>query len=81
MFARRFCRPEVPLPASQQLVCCRREVGLRRDGGKTERDTIAVVEIMTGELERDYWSSLRKRLERDLPQEEIVIRAQQITQL
>ena len=56
-------------------------VGHWRDGGETERDTIAVVEVMTDELARGYWSSLRKRLERDLAQEEIVIRAQQITRL
>jgi hypothetical protein len=56
-------------------------IGLWRDGGETERDTVAVIEIMTDELARHYWSSLRKRLERDLAQDEIVIRAQQITRL
>ena len=56
-------------------------VGLWRDGGETERDIIAVVEVMTDELAQGYWSSLRKRLERDLAQEEIVVRAQQITRL
>jgi hypothetical protein len=56
-------------------------MGLWRDGGETERDTIAVVEVMTDELAQEYWSSLRKRLERELAQEEIVIRAQQIIRL
>jgi hypothetical protein len=56
-------------------------MGLWRDGGETERDTIAVVEVMTDELAQEYWSSLRRRLECELAQEEIVIRAQQITRL
>jgi hypothetical protein len=55
--------------------------GLWRDGSETERDTIAVVEVMAEELAREYWSSLRKRLESELSQEEIVIRAQQIVRL
>jgi hypothetical protein len=40
-----------------------------------------VVEVMAEELAQDYWSSLRKRLEAELSQEEIVIRAQQIIRL
>jgi hypothetical protein len=31
---------------------------------------------MTERIDRNYWSELRKRLERDFGQEEIVIRAQ-----
>jgi hypothetical protein len=41
-------------------------------------DDIAVIEIMTGELDRPFWRSLRERLEDELSQEEIVIRAQEI---
>jgi hypothetical protein len=52
--------------------------GLWRDGGEPQRDTIAVVEVMADELKQDYWASLRQRLERELSQEEIVIRAQEI---
>jgi hypothetical protein len=55
--------------------------GFWQEGNETERDTIAVVEVMAEELARDYWSSLRKRLESELSQEEIVIRAQQIVRL
>jgi hypothetical protein len=50
-------------------------------GGGTERDTIAVVEVMAAKLAKDYWRSLRERLERELSQEEIVIRAQEMIQL
>jgi hypothetical protein len=55
--------------------------GLWRDGGDTERDTIAVIEVMADDLAQDYWRSLRKRLENELSQEELVIRAQQIIRL
>jgi hypothetical protein len=36
---------------------------------------------MVAELEKDYWRALRERLEGELSQEEIVIRAQEITRL
>jgi len=55
--------------------------GLWRSGGETERDSIAVIEIMTDQLEPNYWRELRERLERELSQEEIVIRAQEVTKL
>jgi hypothetical protein len=55
--------------------------GLWREGGETKGDTIAVVEVMAEELALDYWGSLRGRLERELSQDEIVIRAQKITRL
>jgi hypothetical protein len=55
--------------------------GLWQSGGGTEKDSIAVVEVMAEEIDRVYWQSLRKRLERELYQEEIVIRAQEIMRL
>jgi hypothetical protein len=55
--------------------------GLWRNGGEVERDNIAVIEVMTTELDRPFWQSLRKRLERELSQEEIIIRAQEIVLL
>jgi hypothetical protein len=36
---------------------------------------------MADDLAQDYWRSLRKRLENELSQEELVIRAQQIIRL
>ena len=36
--------------------------GLWRDRGRTDRDTIVVVEVMAEKLEQDYWHSLRERL-------------------
>ena len=46
-----------------------------------ERNNIAVIEIMTEELDCPFWRSLRERLEDELSQEEIVIRAQEISRL
>ena len=55
--------------------------GLWQSGGGTETDRIAVVEVMAERLDASYWQSLRERLERELSQEEIVVRAQEIRRL
>lgn len=55
--------------------------GLWRSGSETERDNIAVVEIMAERLVPEFWRSLRERLERELSQEEIVVRAQEFIAL
>jgi hypothetical protein len=55
--------------------------GLWRSGGQTERDSIAVIELMAERLLPDYWRSLRQSLQKELAQEEIVIRAQEIIPL
>ena len=47
----------------------------------TERDEIVVVEVMTESLNRGWWQDLRKRLEGELGQDEIVIRAHSIERL
>ncbi|MBV8918319.1 MAG: hypothetical protein JOZ76_09505 [Bradyrhizobium sp.] len=52
--------------------------GMWQSGRETERDNIAVVEVMTEVLVPEFWRSLRERLEKELSQEEIVIRAQQM---
>lgn len=55
--------------------------GVWVDQGKTERDNVIVLEVMTDDLERDWWRSLRRSLERGLGQKEIVIRAHVIEKL
>jgi hypothetical protein len=55
--------------------------GLWDSGGDVEQDNIAVIEVMAEGLDQAYWRSLRGRLERELSQEEVVIRAQEITVL
>ena len=40
-----------------------------------------MVEVMVEEIDGSYWQSLRERLERELSQDAIVIRAQEIRRL
>lgn len=55
--------------------------GLWEDGGKTEQDDIVIVEVMTPGLDESYWTALKKRLQLELAQDEIVIRASHIRML
>jgi hypothetical protein len=55
--------------------------GLWQSGGATEKDRIAVVEVMVEQIDPAFWRSLRETLERELSQEEIIIRAQEIVLL
>ena len=55
--------------------------GLWSNNGTVEEDDIVIVEVMAETLNEDWWARLREKLERDLNQEEIVIRAQEIRQL
>jgi len=55
--------------------------GLWETGGHVATDNIAVIGVTTEGLDVAYWKTLRQRLERELSQEEIVIRAQEIRRL
>lgn len=55
--------------------------GLWQSGGSTEKDSIAVIEVIVEEIDDGYWHALRGRRERELSQDEIVIRAQKIRRL
>ena len=57
------------------------DTGLWDRGGEVERDAIAIIEVMVASIDEAYWQSLRKRVEHDLGQEEIIIRAQTIARL
>jgi hypothetical protein len=46
-----------------------------------ERDNIAVIEVMTDGIDHPFWQEFRRKLERELSQEEIVIRAQEVGRL
>jgi hypothetical protein len=50
-------------------------------GGAEERDDIIIIEAMADDLDHAWWKLLRKRLERDLQQKEIVIRSQLMERL
>ncbi|PWE52959.1 hypothetical protein DEM27_28135 [Metarhizobium album] len=55
--------------------------GAWADNGTLELDRIVIAEVMTEGLDRDWWRDYRERLERQLAQDEIVIRATQIDRL
>jgi hypothetical protein len=55
--------------------------GLWNEGGEEDRDDIAVIEVMTDELDGAYWSDLKKRLEHELQQEELLARASAMRRL
>jgi len=48
---------------------------------RTEKNCIAMVEAMVKEIDGSYWHSRRERMERELCQDEIVIRAEEVTRL
>jgi hypothetical protein len=43
--------------------------------GETARDDIVIFEVMTGELDRVWWTGFRKHLERRFRQESVIVRA------
>jgi hypothetical protein len=55
--------------------------GLWDSDGDVQRDDVAVIEVMTDEIDHPFWQALGRKLERQLSQEEIVIRAQEINRL
>ncbi len=55
--------------------------GIWKEGGRISRDAIIVFEVMTEELERDWWTTYRDELETCFRQERMVVRATEIEQL
>jgi hypothetical protein len=55
--------------------------GIWEHAGGRRQDDIVIVEVMTGELDRDWWSAFRGRLERLLRQEALIVRAQRLEML
>ena len=45
------------------------------DSGATSRDDIVIFEVMTEELDRTWWTTFRKQLERRFRQESVIVRA------
>lgn len=45
------------------------------DSGGTTRDDIVIFEVMSEELDREWWTSFRKDLERRFRQESVIVRA------
>jgi hypothetical protein len=55
--------------------------GRWKTGETTEHDDIAVIEVMAETVDRDWWTGLRRRLEREFDQDEVIIRCQEIQRL
>ena len=45
------------------------------DAGETNRDDIVIFEVMTGELDREWWTAFRKQLEVRFRQDTLIVRA------
>jgi len=43
--------------------------------GGTNRDDIVIFEVMTGELDREWWTAFRKQLEARFRQDTLIVRA------
>ena len=57
-------------------------LGLWKDGeGQTARDDVVVAEVMAGHLDREWWRLYRAELERRFRQEQLVVRAMELTLL
>jgi len=52
--------------------------GMWMYGGERYSDDIVVVEILTADLDREWWRAFRSHLEKDLEQEHVMIYAQSI---
>ena len=50
--------------------------GRWKNRGATEHDDIVVIEVMAEELDRAWWSELRRDLMHEFSQDDIVIRSQ-----
>jgi hypothetical protein len=55
--------------------------GVWAHDGQHAKDDIVVVEVMTDELDRDWWGAFRRRVEGELSQERLIVRAQPIEML
>jgi len=55
--------------------------GRWRTGDRVSRDEVIVVEVMTDELDRGWWSEYRRTLEHRFEQQEIVARASAVERL
>jgi hypothetical protein len=49
--------------------------GTEKDGGRERRELMVVFEVMTDQLDEDWWSTYRRELEDRFKQDRILIRA------
>jgi hypothetical protein len=52
--------------------------GLSEEGSGVVRDDIVIFEVMTAQLDRQWWKNYRGRLEKQFSQDRIIVRASPI---
>ncbi len=55
--------------------------GIWEEGGRISRDAIIIFEVMSDDLERDWWKAYRADLEARFRQEKMIVRATAIEEL
>ena len=50
--------------------------GLWKDGGKTTRDDMVILEVMVRRTDRKWWNNYRHKLQKQFKQKELVVRSQ-----
>jgi hypothetical protein len=55
--------------------------GTWKEGNRVSRDAIIIFEVMTAELEREWWAAYRAGLEMRFRQEKMIVRATSIEHL
>jgi hypothetical protein len=55
--------------------------GVWKEGDEVSRDQIIIFEVMTDELDRNWWGKYRADLEKRFRQEELVIRSTEMEKL
>ncbi|HEX8580600.1 MAG TPA: hypothetical protein VF655_13530 [Allosphingosinicella sp.] len=55
--------------------------GIWEEGGARSHDEIVIFEVMSNYLDRAWWRRFRERLEEELGQEEIFVRAREVEKL
>ncbi len=55
--------------------------GVNHSDGEIQKDDIIIMEVMTEDLDLEWWASYRASLEREFSQDEILIRASAVRKL
>jgi hypothetical protein len=55
--------------------------GLWKSEGSTKRDDMIILEVMTKRFDRTWWKKYRQDLESKFRQDEIIVRAHEVTQV
>ena len=56
-------------------------VGLWKESAEVNRDEVVMFEILTDELDKNWWSTYREQLQKKFRQDEVLIWASDITRL